>query len=382
MLTSGPPGFRLLRLHVRDFRGLDALKLDFTDGNGDPLQLAVLAADNGGGKTAVLEALLLLLGRDDLLPADTAPEVEQVRFGAKRFEMAADIRLISDDEPQDFKVNRSFVRPYKVKGRPQSVISPGPEGQDSWPKPDGWSWSYRGVSWPSVEYFSARREPEQLGATPGPQGARSSAESRRLVELKRRLISTYYRSLRGGKGGATPDAATPFARLQRFWSRFSRTAQTLDVIPVSNNPGSGDEVVLRACDLPVPADITSLEQARELAPGRRDIPSMVPLDRLSSGEIALFAFSGPLLFRDRPADFVLIDEPEQHLHGAWQARLLPALRELSPTSQFIVATHSTEILQATLSYERFILVPDNDPRAPGDGSEAGGVNSEEAGDRV
>lgn len=378
MSSSGPPGFRLLRLQVRDFRGIDSLTLDFTDGNGDPLQLAVLAADNGGGKTAVLEAILLLLGRDDLLPGDTAPEAEQVRFGAKLFEMTAALRFTDEEGFHESTARRRFA-PYQPSEVSRTLIS-GPSGQLMWPIPAGWSWSYHGGHWPSVEYFSARREPEELGATPGPKGARSSAESRRLVELKRRLISTYYRSLRSSKGSATPDEATPFARLQRFWSRFSRTAQTLDVIPVSNNPGSGDEVVLRAADLPVPADITSLEQARELASARRDIPRMVPLDRLSSGEIALFAFSGPLVFRDRPADFVLIDEPEQHLHGTWQARLLPALRELSPTSQFIVATHSAEILEAALSYERYILVSDSDPRAQPNGNQAGGAESAEAGD--
>jgi predicted ATPase len=379
MSTSGPPGFRLLRLQVRDFRGIDSLTLDFTDGNGDPLQLAVLAADNGGGKTAVLEAILLLLARDDLLPADTAPQAEQVRFGAKTFDMTAELRVTTAGGSEDGTASRRSI-PSSHMQFVQEFISNGPDGQLMWPAPAGWSWSYRGVHWPSVEYFSARREPEELGATPGPKGARSSAESRRLVELKRRLISTYYRSLRSSKGSATPDEATPFARLQRFWSRFSRTQQTLDVIPVSNNPGSGDEVVLRAADLPVPADITSLEQARELAPARRDIPRMVPLDRLSSGEIALFAFSGPLVFRDRPADLILIDEPEQHLHGKWQARLLPALRELSPTSQFIVATHSAEILEAALSYERYILVPDSDPRAQPNGNEAGGAAPDEVGE--
>ena len=173
-----------------------------------------------------------------------------------------------------------------------------------------------------------------------------------------------------------PGIATPFERLQALWQRFSTTPQTLDVIPVSNNPGSGDEVVLRDARLPIPSDVTSLEQARQLAPSRTDIPRMVPLDRLSSGQLSLFAFAGPLIFRDQPADIVLIDEPEQHLHVQWQRLLIPALRELSPTSQFFVATHSTEILDSALSYERFILVSDSDPRA-GDDSPSGALEAAE-----
>ncbi len=132
---------------------------------------------------------------------------------------------------------------------------------------------------------------------------------------------------------------------------------------MSNDPGSGDEVVLRDATRTLPEDVTSLAMACELAPTRPDIPHLVPLDRLSSGQVALFAFAGPLVFRDAPADIVLIDEPEQHLHVQWHRQLLPALRELSPETQFLIATHSEDILDSALSYERFILVGDDDPRA-------------------
>jgi len=53
---------------------------------------------------------------------------------------------------------------------------------------------------------------------------------------------------------------------------------------------------------------------------------------------------------------VIIDEPEQHLHVQWQQILMGTLRELSPTSQFIVATHSQDIVDSASSYERFVLV--------------------------
>ncbi len=367
MATSDTPRFRLLNLSIQDFRGIDSLKLDFTDGNGDPIGLAVIAGSNGCGKTSVLEAILLL-ARQDLLPEDVAPDAEQVRFGKKTFKLQADLQFTQGTGTAKFSASRELY-PY-VSPHERPTTTDGPNGQPDWPWPKGWRWKYQGVEWPQVEYFSARREPEELGATPGPQGARSTAESRRLVELKRRLVSTYYRSLRSAKLGVPMQVATPFAKLQRLWSRFSDSDQTLDVIPVSNDPGSGDEVVVRDAKLPIPDDVTSLAQARLLAQSRTDIPRMVPLDRLSSGQIALLTFAGPLVFRDQPADIVLIDEPEQHLHVQWQQQLLPALRELSPHTQFIVATHSIEILEAALSYERFILVRDDDPRAAVDGDAA------------
>ena len=145
-------------------------------------------------------------------------------------------------------------------------------------------------------------------------------------------------------------------------SRFLGEDWLLDVIPVSNDPGSGDEVVMRRGG-ELPPDVTSLAMARNLAKDRIDIPTLVPLDRLSSGQVILFAFAGPLIFRDQSADVVLIDEPEQHLHPSWQRLLIDALRELSPESQFIVATHSLEILDSVCSSERHLLLAEDDPRA-------------------
>ncbi|HMY21498.1 MAG TPA: AAA family ATPase, partial [Polyangium sp.] len=208
------------------------------------------------------------------------------------------------------------------------------------------------------QYFSARREPEALGETPSPQGGRSEREARRLAELKRKLISAYYRSLRSKK---RLDTEIPvFERLQRFIRPFLGDDWTIDVLPTDNDPGSGDEVILRRGE--VPSDITSLAMARNEALLRDDIPPLVPMDRLSSGQIALFAFAGPLVFRDAPADVVLIDEPEQHLHVQWQRYIIPALRELSPESQFIVATHSLDVADAASHDERLLLLPEGDPR--------------------
>ena len=43
---------------------------------------------------------------------------------------------------------------------------------------------------------------------------------------------------------------------------------------------------------------------------------------------------------------ILIDEIEEHLHPAWQARLVKTLKQIFPKCQFIVSTHSPSILQS------------------------------------
>lgn len=360
MSESGTtPRLRLHAIRIQDFRGVQDLALNLRRGD-RALDVVLLAGDNGAGKTSVLEAILMVLGQGSLLPTDAAPLAEQTRFGSASFTIDANV---SPPVSEKLRLRQLTFNP-SVPANPTAMFTAwgGEIGRGD----NGPFWAKIRELAPEVEYFSARREPEALGENSGPRGARSSEEARRVVELKRRLRSAYVRQLRE-KSAGRDSANDPFERVQRFWRRFNESGWVLDVIPVSNNPGSDDEVVLRE-PRPVPSDVTSLAMARELAPSRPDIPNMVPLDRLSSGEVALMAFAGPLIFRDRPADVVVIDEPEQHLHPQWQRHLLRALRELSPASQFIVATHSVPMLESALSDERFMLFRQGDPR--GETSEA------------
>ncbi|MEP7119953.1 MAG: AAA family ATPase [Byssovorax sp.] len=348
---SRPP-FRIEELHIHSFRGIDELHLKFPTNEREPGGLLVLAGDNGCGKTAVLEAILLVLGRANLLPDDAAPLPEQVQFGSADFRIEAVVRVANDPEVRLVADSKTLLRPPSP--------APGLNGTLE-VMPIGPFWNAIESLKPTVEYFSARREPEALGETTDAKsrGARSVREARRILELKKRLVNTYYRALQAGKGGKMPEAS-PFVRLQAFVQRFLGEEGTLDVLPVSNDPGADFEVILRNGE--IPADITSLAMARADAVTRKDIPRILPIDRLSSGQIALFAFAGPLIFRDSPADVVLIDEPEQHMHVQWQRHIVTALRELSPESQIIVATHSLDVADAALSYERLLLVREGDPR--------------------
>jgi predicted ATP-binding protein involved in virulence len=41
---------------------------------------------------------------------------------------------------------------------------------------------------------------------------------------------------------------------------------------------------------------------------------------------------------------VLIDEIEKHLHPSWEQKILPSLLKIFPNTQFIVTTHSPQVL--------------------------------------
>ncbi|OKH42999.1 ATP-binding protein [Calothrix sp. HK-06] len=79
------------------------------------------------------------------------------------------------------------------------------------------------------------------------------------------------------------------------------------------------------------------------------------VNQLSDGEKCLLALVGDLARRlatanpylDNPLlgdGVVLIDEIELHLHPKWQREIIPALKRTFPNCQFIVSTHSPQIV--------------------------------------
>lgn len=69
----------------------------------------------------------------------------------------------------------------------------------------------------------------------------------------------------------------------------------------------------------------------------------IPLNKLSSGEKQLLILLIEVLLQRKKSYVFLADEPELSLHIAWQRRILPAVQEINPNAQVIVATHSPEI---------------------------------------
>lgn len=80
----------------------------------------------------------------------------------------------------------------------------------------------------------------------------------------------------------------------------------------------------------------------------------VPFDSLSGGERAFLLLAADLARRlmlsspntpvAEAAGIVCIDEIEIHLHPAWQRRILKSLMELFPNCQFVVSTHSPQVI--------------------------------------
>jgi predicted ATP-binding protein involved in virulence len=92
-----------------------------------------------------------------------------------------------------------------------------------------------------------------------------------------------------------------------------------------------------------------------LSSGYKDMLVMA-MDLARRMAVANPAFEWPegQSFLDTPA-IVLIDEVELHLHPGWQQTILPTLLKIFPKTQFIVTTHSPQVLSSIPSRHIRIL---------------------------
>lgn len=81
------------------------------------------------------------------------------------------------------------------------------------------------------------------------------------------------------------------------------------------------------------------------------------IDGLSGGERQILSKIFPLFTDDMKGHVILFDEPEESLHPSWQNRLVPILRKCAKDNdcQFIIATHSPQIISAARKEEIRIL---------------------------
>ena len=147
--------------------------------------------------------------------------------------------------------------------------------------------------------------------------------------------------------------------------------------------------------LPEVSDLHTELHPPRFVVSRRSEPGQVEklsLDQLSGGYRVVLLLAADLArrmvtgnpHRDNPLEseaVVLIDDVELHLHPAWQQRILGDLQRTFPNAQFIVSTHSPQVL-TTVEPQRIVeLYWDGDyiaARAPAIstyGAEAGDVLS-------
>lgn len=83
------------------------------------------------------------------------------------------------------------------------------------------------------------------------------------------------------------------------------------------------------------------------------------LDSLSSGEKEVLNITFDFLLRAPSHCIVFFDEPELHLHPELSYRLLNTLRSIGTRNQFVLCTHSPDIISASLDQSVVFVAPKN-----------------------
>jgi len=335
-------GVRLVSIHVEGFRAFQAsFEVSLRSPLGSPSDVIVIAGPNGTGKTSLLEAILLAMGRESLIQHTLVSEVVTGHWRAELPDSAR-IALVFDVESAPGTELGTYapcqVRLVRTAGDWHLDLVRDDQVQ---PLQDQIRQSF--LEDVSVEYLSSWRGSFQIG------GLRASAtlseipqdERYRFFRLKQRIINE--RSARGFSGRDTFDSLW-LARLNEVWDSWHDGAETKIDALETGNPD-------RPFDLFLVKDVGYGPQP------------VCPLDMASSGELEWVTLAGTLITENFDG-LLLIDEPELHLHPQWQARLLPTLRKLAPGAQLIVATHSSYPWDQALPYQRVLLLAPGDPRRP------------------
>jgi putative AbiEii toxin of type IV toxin-antitoxin system len=323
---------KIHRVRIENFRRIRGpLELDFTSPRGRPSKNVVLAGPNACGKTSALEAILLGLGQEHLIVRDAEGALRKDKWRTT-LPQGARIELdVSFDGGSVLKLTRTHNHQPFTLDLATGVMNPYP------PFPP------RDVA---VEYFSSWRTPDLLGPVKplaGRAGRSTETETKRLSRLKQKINDERARGgyvpARAGQGKAD----RWLERINQAWRRFH---------------GDDDETTIDAQI--VDPDAEELFADLFVLRGGRRVCSV---DEVSAGEIELLSFAGWLITNDFKGGLLVVDEPELHLHPRWQSTFLPALHDLAPDAQFIVASHADAVWEQAHGFERFLLAPAEGPRS-------------------
>lgn len=307
------PSIAIASLAIRDFRGIDKLDLDFRGPDGHPNSLVVLAGPNGCGKTAVLEAALILAGGTKLITGLRGRRA--IRRGATDYDIHAAFQL----------VDRSMF------SRDASSISNPPLSDHPVPH------------W----YFSSWRAPTLVGPV-DPTVRRSGRRPAKTDQNRLRIVKQLL-----------VNAAT----VERFENRLPQLGRYSGIMKEINHAWrefypDRDQTFAVEIVSPEQPGVGGFDVYLRMPEGHR-----LEVDLLSSGQLELFLFLSALALNEDREGIIFIDEPELHLDPQWHRLIVRSLMRLQPRAQLVVATHSPEIYDAAASYERHFLVPEDDPRA-------------------
>ncbi|UZD94788.1 AAA family ATPase [Pseudomonas corrugata] len=339
---------KLRKLKLKDFRRFESLDIDFHP------DLTVIAARNGQGKTSILEAIATALG----------PFVGAFDLGSSKHIERSDAR---------------YVR-----------LGDGFENEQRFPVIIDASLDSPAIEWQRALHGPKSRTSVKDAAPLAKWGKELQESLRTRAETALPLVSYYpagrlWMNHKNSSRKAVISAsrtmgyedclssASNFVQMQQWMSKA-----TLAVVQQQNLPGyERSDLKPRIVGIQSAVNLVLQDEGwsnfhyslsfEELAMSHPD-HGLLPISLLSDGVRAMISLAADMAFRcarlngqfqDQASlmteGIVLIDEIDLHLHPAWQQRVLAALRLAFPKIQFIVSTHSPQVL-TTVNREQIRII--------------------------
>lgn len=315
------------RLEIEGFRGIESLKLSL-----DP-KLTVIVGENGVGKTSILDALAILLDNYVARWLRSSPQSAErlrdsdIKIGCNTARIAIGVRS------QDGLSGEWTLRRQDRIGKLRAPASSEFLGLNALIRSqivgEG---DYISVS-PLMIYYGQRRAVLELprrirGASKqSPESAFDNAL--KLGDLNFREFIAWFR-----------DKSLEEAQHWKLDSKYLDCQLEAVRRAMTQATGLKDP----SYRVPSPSGLSFSKRGVSLR-----------VDQLSSGERSFLSLAGDLARRLAMLNptapdallcpgIVLIDEVELHLHPRWQRRIMPWLAETFPNCQFVVSTHSPQVL--------------------------------------
>ena len=328
---------RVKRLKMQSFRGIGDLTIDF-----DEKEPTVFIGINGVGKSSILDCLAILLSRfSSAIQHSTASGRLFTEEDIKNDKHETHNEIITDFESQEFTWSLTKVKKGRIKDTSTNLseinkITENIKHQLSLSKE---------YNLPVILYYSTNRAVLDIP-----------------LKIKKQhsfaQIDTYENAISG--------TGSDF---RIFFEWFRKQEDLENELRLENSPNYQDkqlEAVRQAISSLIP-NFNKLRVRR--SPLRmtlqKDGEELI-VNQLSDGEKCLLAMVGDLARRlaianpglENPLDgfgVVLIDEIELHLHPKWQREIIPALIRTFSNCQFIVTTHSPQVISQIKPQGIYIL---------------------------
>jgi predicted ATP-binding protein involved in virulence len=362
---------KLRRLTLSNFRGFEQIELKFSE------KVTAIAGVNGVGKSAVLQAISKIASY--LLPKITAAKKETSSFSdsdihAGKLTMSigaafeiddsleilgnisrtqVDPSLVSDirEERENIRASRRYVEKnspedlqFEERLQELEELLKSSEDYFSWHADK----ERLKIGNPLIVYYSTNRSlsrlPPRLSQVKPLSTASAYANALKGTEVSLNDFANWYRAAQKGLLGSKKVSQSLFEILEDVIHKMLPDFHHLQLVDDSR------------------PYFTIQKQG-----------SLLELEQLSDGERGLLALTFDLTRRlttanptsNNPVEegsaIVLIDEIELHLHPSWQRKVLRKLTSTFKNCQFIVTTHSPQVIGQTKA-EKLRLLYKNDER--------------------